>query len=272
MESRSLTCEGRLLATVDLADSVGYDRDEYDHVFLFKNDGGYELLVVGRRERYLETGRLDRAVARVDVTAAPSAPALEEVVKARWSASSEAWWQLLERGRGEDPDLNQLWLPERIRRDLDLSGVYDQELATKTGYLGGHDLDAPGRLSEDWREKAVAVIALLLTDRGWKVRPGPEVSQDVEPGGIFSIGTEVVGSLWGTRHGHEVPLIVRVDDCGEIYPRLADRGDVVPENALGRLAVEGRSRGLDEPVPLGDAVSALVEQLRNANPSFGIEP
>ena len=38
MEARTLTCDGRLIANVDLADTYCYDRDWYDHVLLFKNE------------------------------------------------------------------------------------------------------------------------------------------------------------------------------------------------------------------------------------------
>ena len=54
----------------------------------------------------------------------------------------------------------------------------------------------------------------------------PTVTDSAEPGGIFSEGTEIVGVLRARRHGWEAPVLVRVDDCGEIYPRLAEPGDV----------------------------------------------
>ena len=36
MEARTLICEGRLVATAELADTYGYDTDAYDHLFLFR--------------------------------------------------------------------------------------------------------------------------------------------------------------------------------------------------------------------------------------------
>jgi hypothetical protein len=113
MEPRILTtCASRLIATADLADTYGYDREWYDHVFLFKNDTGYDLLVVSRRERYGLDGALAHADAGVDVTALPSARALEDVVEPRWPASSGAWYRLPARAQ-YDAELYQHWVPEK---------------------------------------------------------------------------------------------------------------------------------------------------------------
>ena len=38
MESRRLTCQGQLVASAEVADTYGYDTDQYDDVFLFRND------------------------------------------------------------------------------------------------------------------------------------------------------------------------------------------------------------------------------------------
>jgi hypothetical protein len=269
MEPRTLTCDGRMIATVELADTFGYDRDWYDHVFLFKNDNGYELLVIGRQERYNVDGALARAAARIDVTALPSARALEEVVETRWPASSSAWWRLLARAQEYDPDLYQLWVPERMKHDLELLTVHDRDLATKTAYFGGHALEAPGRQNEYWHEEAVASVSARLNEQGWEVGPGPELSEEFESGGIPSAGTEVVGSLWAARYGHEVPLVVWVDDCGEIYARLADVGDVVGERGPNRPDVDELRTG--GPVMARDALSALAQQIPAVGSRGGLE-
>lgn len=271
MEPRTLTCAGRLIASAELADTYGYDRDWYDHVFLFKNDTGYELLVVSRRERYNTDGELAQAAAHVDVTALPSAQALADVFEARWPASSEAWWRLLARAQEYDTDLYQHWIPERMKRDLELFSVHDHDLATKTEYVGGHTLEASGRRIEDWREEAVASVADHLGEQGWLVRRGPTLSEHVEAGRLLSFGNEVVGSLWATRYGREVALVVRVDDCGEIYARLAHPGDVVPTDAPSR-GVDATREVAGHRVPLVDAVSVLVEPMRRAGPDFGLQP
>lgn len=267
MESRTLTCEGQLVATAEVADAYGYDRDQYDNIFLFKNSSGYELLVVGRHERYTEDGSLDRASVHVDVTSAPSGQALGELVEARWSCTSAVWWQILDHAREHDAGLHALWIPERMRRDLDASSVYDKSLALHSGYFGGRELGAPGRAEADWKERAVEDAAALLTDRGWRVRTGPALSPEVEPGGLLSVGTQVVGSLWASRYGREVALVIRVDDCGEIYSRLADPDDLLPPPpGLGHPGDAGpppggaqeREGGQREPVAVGDALEQLL--------------
>jgi hypothetical protein len=265
MESRAITCEGQLVATAEVADTYGYDRDHYDNIFLFKNGSGYELLVVGRHERYAEDGSLDRASVHVDVTSATSGQALGELVEARWSCTSAVWWQILDHAREHDAELHALWIPERMRRDLDASSVYDKSLALHSGYFGGRELGAPGRAEADWKERAVEDAAALLTDRGWRVRPGPALSPEVKPGGLLSVGTQVVGSLWASRYGREVALVIRVDDCGEIYSRLADSEDLVPRSLghpgddgltpAGGQAPEGSER---DPVAVGDALEQLL--------------
>jgi hypothetical protein len=265
MQARNLTCEGQLVATAEVAETYGYDSDLYDNVFVFKNDSGYELLVVGRRERYDQDGMLQRALVSVDLTPAPSAAVLQEIVEARWSTTSAVWWQLLDDGRDHDEMLHELWVPERMRRDLDASSVYDKSLALRSGYYGGQELGAPGRTEERWKERAVYAAGALLSDRGWKVRPGPELSSGVEPGGILSTSTEVVGSLWAYRYGHEVALVVRVDDCGEIYSRLADPDDVVcrqpglnPRNSGGPAPLVDDRGPERNPVPVGEALEQLL--------------
>jgi hypothetical protein len=44
-------------------------------------------------------------------------------------------------------------------------------------------------------------------------------------GGLLSTGTEIVGALVAGRYGYQGAILVRVDDCGEIYARLAEDGD-----------------------------------------------
>jgi len=280
MEVRNMTCDGQLVATAEVAETYGYDSDLYDNVFVFKNDNGYELLVVGRRERYDADGMLQRALVSVDLTPAPSAAVLQEVVEARWSTTSAVWWQLLDHGRDHDDMLRELWVPERMRRDLDRSSIYDKRLALRTGYYGGHELAAPGRSEDGWKERAVSAVGALLVERGWSVRPGPGLSPDVEPGGILSSATRVVGSLWATRYGHEVPIVVRVDDCGEIYPRLADPADLVHQRACSDhlrcdpFPTSARHRDMGGEsvagmVRVGEAVEVVLGQLHPEAPGAG---
>lgn len=70
-------------------------------------------------------------------------------------------------------------------------------------------------------------MAAHLDDLGWQVFLDlDKVTDSAEPGGIFSESTEIVGALRARRYGYEAAILVRVDDCGEIYARLAEEGDV----------------------------------------------
>ena len=274
MEARTLICEGRLVATAELADTYGYDTDAYDHLFLFRRADGYELLVVGRTERYRNDGDLASAAARVDVTFAPNTTALADIVDARWPSMSEAWWQVLESGRHNDRELHDAWVPERMRREFDGASIHDKRLATQSAYLNGTGLPAEGRDAPGWRDKALVDMAANLDGLGWKVRPGPELSPNVEPDGIFSVGTVVVGSLWASRFGHEAAVIVRVDDCGEIYARLADAEDLLDSRSRESAPIDrhGHERLAEEdPRHIGDAVNALLERLQAPAPGIGFE-
>ena len=283
MEARTMNCEGRLVATAELADTYGYDCDGYDHLFLFQRDGGYELLVVGRAERYADDGHLVEADARVDVTFEPTVTALAELVDARWPKMSNAWWQVLDSARQNDPTLHAAWIPERMRRDLDGVSVHDRSLATQSGYFNGTVLPAKGRGALDWQDKAVEAMGAHLDALGWKVRLGPDLSPDVDPGGILSVGTVVLGSLWASRFGQEAAVIVRVDDCGEIYARLAEPEDLLDQKVMGLAAVgappddvpwparrdEDRRTGTRDPIPVGDAIDALLQRPGDATPGLG---
>jgi hypothetical protein len=274
VEARTLICEGRLVATAELADTYGYDTDAYDHVFLFRRGGGYELLVIDRTERYQDDGDLASASERVDVSFAPNTAALADMVDARWPSVSGAWWQLLESGRHNDAELHAAWVPERMRRDLDASSTYDKSLATQSGYFGATSLPAEGRGAPAWRDKAVADMAANLADLGWKVRPGPELSPDVEAGGILSTGTVVAGSLWASRFGQEAAVIVRVDDCGEIYARLADPDDLLDASTMNVVRDGARPPGApaDEGLQhVGHAIDELLQSLQAPASGMGFE-
>lgn len=52
-----------------------------------------------------------------------------------------------------------------------------------------------------------------------------EVTPNAPAGGLLSGGTEIAGALLARRYGYEAAILVRVDDVGEIYPRLAEDGD-----------------------------------------------
>lgn len=278
MKERSLALEGRLVATADIPDGYRYDRDHIDHVFLLRRPVGYELLVVGRSETYAETGELRHAAVRVSATATSSVSDLRELVETRWPGSSGAWWALLDTGRHEDADLHAAWVPVRMRHDLDESSVHDRSLATTTGYFNGRDLGAPGRQAAEWKEQALAAMAEHLDHLGWTVTPGPHLSPDVAPGGLLSTGTEIVGCLWARRYGTDAPVIVRVDDCGEIYPRLADADDLLDPSVHPRLASPRPAEATHvstspstEPIPIDHAIAEIIDHLGGAAPGFGLQ-
>jgi hypothetical protein len=70
-------------------------------------------------------------------------------------------------------------------------------------------------------------MAATLDDEGWEVlHPDViEVTSAAPAGGLLSAGTEIAGALLARRYGYEAAILVRVDDCGEIYARLAEDGD-----------------------------------------------
>lgn len=64
-------------------------------------------------------------------------------------------------------------------------------------------------------------------DEGWEVLHPDivEVTSTAPAGGLLSAGTVIAGALIARRYGREAAILVRVDDCGEIYARLAEEGD-----------------------------------------------
>lgn len=274
MEARTLTCEGRLVATAELADTYRYDTDTYNHLFLFQRVGGYELLVVGRTERYRDDGDVASAAATVDVTFAANTAILADMVDARWPSISSAWWQLLESGRHNDAELHAAWVPERMRRDFDAASIYGKRLATQSAYFNGTSLPAEGRSEPGWQDQALADMATNLEGLGWEVRPGPELSPDVEPSGTLATGTVVAGSLWVNRFGHEAAVIMRVDGCGEIYRRLADPDDLLEARRSNVVRDDDPPHeGLTHEGlwHVGDAVHEFLGTLQPPGPGIGFD-
>ncbi|MGH3370175.1 MAG: hypothetical protein ACRDPR_09240, partial [Nocardioidaceae bacterium] len=222
-----LHLEGHLVATTEVVDTYRQDRDERHQLFLFRADEGYSLMTFARRETYGDSGRLAGGVLDVFVDHAGDVRQLEELVTRRWLLHSEAWWQLLDTGHQHDDNLHVCWAPERLRRDLDRASLYDRRLAVTTRFIGGEPLPALGRAEDGWQQVALDAMAEHLEELGWRVDPERlAVADSAEPGGIFSEATEIVGALRARRYGWEAAVLVRVDDCGEVYPRLAEPGDV----------------------------------------------
>jgi hypothetical protein len=105
--------------------------------------------------------------------------------------------------------------------------VFNRDLAYNPGYFDPAQLGAPGRALPDWQAHALGAMAANLEEQGWGVLPPDviEVTGAAPTGGLLSTGTELAGALLARRYGYEAAILVRVDDCGEIYARLADDGD-----------------------------------------------
>ncbi|MEW6470941.1 MAG: hypothetical protein AB1679_01605 [Actinomycetota bacterium] len=263
-----LHLEGRLVATAEVVDSYGHDRDEWDHLFLFRSEDGYTLVSLARKESFSDTGHYTGGVLDVVVDRRGDAQELEDLVRGRWPLRSDAWWQLLDAGSHNDEELHARWVPERMRRDLERASVLDRRLALTTDFIGGDVPSAPGRAHPGWREAALETMADHLEGLGWEVEADrPVVGESAEPGGILSEATEIVGALRIRRYGWEAPVVVRVDDCGEISPRLAGRDEV---RDAGVRMVERPSFPEFADVELAERFADLaVAQGRDA--SFGFE-
>lgn len=222
-----LHLEGLLVATAEVVDTYRQDGDAWHHMFLFRSEDGYRLVTLARSETYSDTGCRAGGIVDVVVEHADDVGRLEELVTRRFLTYSDAWWQLLDSGRHDDDDLHARWAPERMRRDLDRASIFDRDLALTTAYLDGR-LSAPGRSELGWREAAVDAMTEHLEELGWQVAPERRsLAQSAKAGAVFSGATEILGVLRVRRYGWEAAVLVRVDDCGEIYPRLAQPDEVV---------------------------------------------
>lgn len=234
---RHLHLEGHLVATADVADTYRHDGDQWSSLFVFRTDDGFTLVTLGRSETYGVSGAVERGIADITVDYPADVRQLEELVSERFRVGSDAWWQILDAGRHHDDELYAAWVPERMRHDLYRASLHDRDLALTTGFFNGQALPAQGRAVDGWQRGALEAMADHLENLGWRVQPErPWVAETAEVGGILSEKTEILGALRARRYGWEAPILVRVDDCGEIYARLAEPGDV--PNAKLRM-IEG---------------------------------
>ncbi|MEW6477615.1 MAG: hypothetical protein AB1679_35665 [Actinomycetota bacterium] len=232
-----LHLEGHLVATADVGDTYRHDGDQWSSLFVFRTDDGFTLVTLGRSETYGVSGEVERGIADITVDYPADVRQLEELVSERFSVGSDAWWQILDAGRHHDDELCAAWVPERMRHDLYRASLYDRDLALTTGFFNGKALPAHGRAVDGWQRAALEAMADHLEELGWRVQPErPWVAETADVGGILSEKTQILGALRARRYGCEAPILVRVDDCGEIYARLAEPGDV--PNAKLRM-IEG---------------------------------
>jgi hypothetical protein len=190
-----------------------------DQVMVFRAKEAWNLLVVRRHERWDEDGALVSATARAFGERHTDLAAFEERICDRWGTT--AWETLVESGHDQDDELHSAWVAMRMRAELDRASVVDPDLATSAGYFSDRRLPAPGRDRPEWHQGALGAMSLHLGGLGWEVRTERPSLLPAADG----INT-VVGALRARRYGHEAAVVVRVDECGEIYPRLAEPGEV----------------------------------------------
>lgn len=219
-----LKINGWMVAETDL--EHGYEPyNAFDRVCLFRNPAGWATVTIARQVRYDDYDRPTSGTATVMTSEFASLQDLADHIDKGYRAG--AWVQLLDAGHDNDPDLYAAWVPERMRRDLDKASVYNRDLAYTAGYFDPNQLGAPGRALPDWQAHALGAMAGNLEEQGWDVlHPDViEVTSTAEAGGLLSTGTQIAGALLARRYGYEAAILVRVDDCGEIYARLAHDGD-----------------------------------------------
>lgn len=209
--------QGRQVAALDLSQS-GYQ--PADHVAVFRGPDDWTVVVTRRSEGYDEDGQMVSADALVWDVRLGDVAALGEYFDRHWYA--EGWRALLDAGHSEDNDLYAAWVPERMDRDLDRSSIYNRDLALASSFLYGKPLPAPGRSLPDWKAHALSAMAVHLDETGWVVRGPVELRGDV----ATSDGDRMLGAIGAWRYGWAAAVVVRVDDCGEIFARLAEDADV----------------------------------------------
>ena len=219
-----LKINGWMVAEADL--EHGYDPyNAFDRVSVFRNPAGWSTLTIARDVRYDDYDRPTSGTATITTSEYATLDELAEYIDKGYRPGS--WVQLLDAGHENDPDLYGAWVPERMRRDLDRASVYNRDLAYTAGYFDPDQLGAPGRALPDGQAHALGAMAANLTEHGWDVlHPDViEVTPAAPTGGLLSTGTEIAGALLARRYGYEAAILVRVDDAGEIYARLADEDD-----------------------------------------------
>jgi hypothetical protein len=217
-----LKINGWMVAEADLEHGY-HPYNAFDRVSVFRNPAGWATVTIARDVRYDDYDRPISGTATVTTSEYATLDELADSIDKGYRAG--AWVQLLDAGHENDPDLYAAWVPEQMRRDLDRSSIYNKDLAYNPGYFDPTQLGAPGRTLPDWQTHALGAMAATLNDEGWEVLAPDVISVTSAPAGLISTGTETAGALLARRYGYQAAIIVRVDDCGEIYPRLAHDDD-----------------------------------------------
>jgi hypothetical protein len=220
-----LSVDGWLVAETDLGHRY-HPYSTTDKLLVFRSPAGWVLLAIHRQVRH---GESDRPVSgRTVVTAAPFGSLGDLAAHLERTYGAGAWLEILDAGRENDPDLYAAWVPEQMQRDLDRASIYNPDLAHHPDSFDPAELGAPGRALPDWRTQALGAMAAHLHEQGWEVfHDQVNVTGASPASGLVPLDTEIVGMLFARRYGYTAAIVVRVDDCGEIYARLAQPGDVL---------------------------------------------
>ena len=196
---QSLRIDGQLVADLTLRPPFG--ADSVHDVKLFHSSSGWTALVLTRRERHddYDDGQLISATAQLWTHTTDDVAALQSWVERRWN--SWAWWQLVEAAHDRDPELYRAWVPQRMARDLDRSSLYPRDL-------------------NDGQDPVEAMATHLRAD-GWEILPDRLLTRPAA-----ARTNRLLGGLVGRRYGWQAPIVVRADDAGEVYVRLADRDEI----------------------------------------------
>jgi hypothetical protein len=214
--------DGWMVAEADLEHGY-HPYTQVARVFVFRNPTGWATLTIDQSGTHDDNTPLTGRAA-VSTSRYQSLDDLAAGIDGRYRPG--AWVELLDAGHTNDPDLYAAWVPEQMARDLDRASIYNRDLAHIPGYLTPTQLGAPGRALPDWQAHALGAMATHLAEGGWEVSfDQVEVTGTAPPGGFLSESTEIVGALLARRYGYQAAILVRVDDAGEIYARLAQPGD-----------------------------------------------
>lgn len=202
--------------------------DPSDHVEVYRCPDGWVVLTLGRHVRWDDD--LDEPVtveAYMSVDRPADVAALEDHFR------NAGWRELLDEAHSDDPELYAAWVPQQVDADLNASSIYSKDLAKASSFLCGTPLPAAGRALPGWEADALGTMVANLEDKGWVVR----ARLPVPSGGV--VGHDpVLGVVVAWRYGWAVAIVVRVDECGEIFARRADDGMVSVGAALRPLSGE----------------------------------
>ena len=206
--AQSVTADGVLVAEVELARRYA-SYEPHDHLFLLRAEEVWSAITISRTERWEDEGGAQwpaSGQARVSVQPLGALESVVETIRDRYGESG--WRQVLEAGHANDPDLYCRWIPIAVEADLDAAVFYRRDLAGRRA----HDKPTLMRLRREV-EAHLAEAGLRVVTVG----PPPRRTRQGE--------NDVVARAVVQRSGYQFGVIVRIDDAGEVYPRLVDLDD-----------------------------------------------